>query len=181
MRRLILALILGAAVYAGTRIYRALQRQRPPRVPDEWRRLGTTDTHLAAALALHDRLQRLRFGGSRERLEVLKGVHETLAELVVLVGVRNELLDFLRSPTVSERGELEGHAQRLDRSAEQARLGLERVYAELLTRVAAEATADDGVRGPSAAGRVQSVLDDLRHSRAAEEEVRRLLTDRTRA
>lgn len=181
MRRLIFALILGSAVYAGILVFRALRRMAAPKVPDDWRRLATTDTHLAAALSLRDRLTRLSFGTAGDRTAVLKGVHETLAELVVLVGVRNELLDYLRSPTVGDRATLEAHAERLDRTAEQARLGLERVYAELLTNVAAEATADDGVRGPSAVGRVQSVLEDLRLHRAAEDEVRSLLSERSRA
>jgi hypothetical protein len=178
---LILALILGAVVFAATKVYRAVQRLSAPKVPDDWRRLATTDTHLAAALSLRDRLYRLRFGSERgDRNAVLKGVHETLAELVLLVRVRNELLDYLRSPTVADRANLEAHAARLDGTAEQARLGLEQVYAELLTNVAAEASAPDGVLGPSAVGRVQTVLEDLRLHRAAEDEVRSILSERSR-
>lgn len=175
MRRLLITFVLGLAVFAGVKIYRALQATRPPRVPDDWRRLAQTDATLAAALALRDRLSRAaRKAAPEVRLRLLRGVHEALAELVTLVGVRLELLDYLRTPEVADRAMLQDRAEALGAGAETARRDLERVYAELLASVA-----DQTAGGEAAVGAVRTVLDDLRLQRQAETEVRRLLADRT--
>lgn len=179
-RRLILFVVLGGLVAWG--IYRALHgtKRLEGALPDAWRKLARQNETLAAALALHPRLDRLLHRHlPDERAKIMADLYTALDELADMAALDLDLESYLKGSASQASGDLRRQQVQLAQASKQVLQGLEQVYAELLDAAASKASTTQ-LQG-RVNEQVQSVLQDLRTHRTVEDELRRALAQRHQA